>query len=88
MILPRTTAPRRASKDGWRQAIDRLAGGSLTLLGLWGDPPHVHMATFEEASGDIAVLSYACKDGTYPSVGGAPSAGDPARTRDPRSCSA
>jgi Ni,Fe-hydrogenase III large subunit len=64
MILPRTTVTEQA----WGQAIDRLAGGSLTLLGLWGDPPHVHMATFEEASGDIAVLSYSCRDGAYPSV--------------------
>ena len=34
---------------------------------------------------DIAVLSYACKDGTYPSVGAAPPAGDPPGARHPRS---
>jgi Ni,Fe-hydrogenase III large subunit len=54
--------------DGWHQAIDRLAGGSVTLLGLWGDAPCVHMALMAENFSDIAVLSYTCKDGTYPSV--------------------
>jgi len=32
------------TEDGWRQAIDRLANGSVTLLGLWGDAPRVYMA--------------------------------------------
>ena len=64
MILPRSTV----TEEAWRHSIERLAGGSLTLLGLWGDPPNVHMATFEETSGDIAVLSYVCRNGTYPSV--------------------
>jgi len=54
--------------DGWRQAIDQLAAGHLTLLGLWGDAPAVHMALLAETFDDIAVLSYICKDGTYPSV--------------------
>jgi Ni,Fe-hydrogenase III large subunit len=55
--------------DGWRQAIEHLAAGRCTLLGLWGDAGDVHMALVAENFGDIAVLSYACKDGTYPSVG-------------------
>jgi Ni,Fe-hydrogenase III large subunit len=65
MILPRTDV----TEDGWGQAIDRLAGGSQTLLGLWGDAGAVHMALFDEKTSDIAVLSYACKNGQYPSVG-------------------
>jgi Ni,Fe-hydrogenase III large subunit len=64
MILPRTDV----TEDGWDKAIDRLASGGATLLGLWGDPPNVHMALFDEATSGIAVLSYACKDGKYPSV--------------------
>ena len=64
MILPRANV----TEDGWRQAIDRLAGGGVTLLGLWGDAPNVHMATFDVATADIAVLTYTCKDGRYPSV--------------------
>jgi len=65
MIKPRSNV----TAEGWGQAIDRLANGSLTLLALWGDAPNVHMATLDEAAGDIAVLTYACVDGTYPSVG-------------------
>ena len=65
MILPRTTV----TEDGWSQAIDRLAGGSATLLGLWGDPPNVHMALLDEVNGDIAIVTYRCVDGKYPSVG-------------------
>ena len=54
--------------DGWRQAIEHLAAGRCTLLGLWGDAADVHMALLGERFDDITVLSYACKDGTYPSV--------------------
>jgi Ni,Fe-hydrogenase III large subunit len=65
MILPRANV----TEDGWGQAIDRLAGGSQSLLGHWGDTGAVHMALFDEKTSDIAVLTYACKDGRYPSVG-------------------
>jgi Ni,Fe-hydrogenase III large subunit len=58
----------RVGDDGWRAAIEKLAAGELTLLGLWGDDGTVHMALLGAAS-DIAVLSYACRDGRYPSVG-------------------
>jgi Ni,Fe-hydrogenase III large subunit/Ni,Fe-hydrogenase III component G len=57
------------SEDGWRHAIDHLATGRCTLLGLWGDAPDVHMALLAENFDDIVVLSYTCKDGKYPSVG-------------------
>ena len=36
------------SGEGWRQAIDQLSTGRFALLGLWGDPPMVHMALFDE----------------------------------------
>jgi Ni,Fe-hydrogenase III large subunit len=65
MIRPRTTV----TDDDWRDAIARLANGRATLLGLWGDAPNVHMALLDEAKGDIAVLTYPCTDGKYPSVG-------------------
>jgi Ni,Fe-hydrogenase III large subunit/Ni,Fe-hydrogenase III component G len=61
---PRVTV----TEDGWGQAIEQLAAGRCTLLGLWGDAPAVHMALLAEDFGDIALLSYTCKDGTYPSV--------------------
>jgi Ni,Fe-hydrogenase III large subunit len=54
--------------DGWREAIDQLAIGSCTLLGLWADAPHVHMALFDEQARDIAVVSYTATNGAYPSV--------------------
>jgi Ni,Fe-hydrogenase III large subunit/Ni,Fe-hydrogenase III component G len=54
--------------DGWQQAIDQLAAGHCTLLGLWGDAASVHMALLTATFDEIAVLSYTCKDGKYPSV--------------------
>ena len=57
------------TEDGWNEAIAQLAAGECTLLGLWGDPPNVHMATIDEAAGNIAIVTYACADGRYPSVG-------------------
>ena len=57
------------TEEGWGRAVKRLADGSATLLGLWGDPPHVDMALLDEADGTIAVLTYVCQDGKYPSVG-------------------
>ena len=56
------------TEDGWGQAIDQLATRRCTLLGLWGDASEVHMALLDEASGDVAVVSYTCKSGKYPSV--------------------
>jgi Ni,Fe-hydrogenase III large subunit len=55
------------AEAGWRQAIDLLADGRLTLLGLWGDAPDVHMALLEGGD-DVTVLTYRCKSGNYPSV--------------------
>ena len=62
--------PRAVVADaGWKNAIDLLARGHCTLLGLWGDVGDVHMALLDEKAGDIAVVTYACKDSKYPSVG-------------------
>jgi len=56
-------------EDGWRQATEQLAAGQLTLLGLWGEAAAVHMAVVAEDVHAIAVLSYECPNGTFPSVG-------------------
>ena len=48
------------SEAGWQAAVERLASGRATMLGLFGEPQIVHMALLEEASGEIAVLSLAC----------------------------
>jgi Ni,Fe-hydrogenase III large subunit/Ni,Fe-hydrogenase III component G len=61
---PRATV----ADEGWQQAIEQLAAGRCTLLALWGDAPSVHMALLGENFTDIAVLSYSCKNGKYPSV--------------------
>jgi Ni,Fe-hydrogenase III large subunit len=60
--------PRAVVNDeGWRHAIRALAEGRWTLLGLWGDAAHVHMALTDDR--DFGVLSVACRDRRFPSVG-------------------
>jgi Ni,Fe-hydrogenase III large subunit len=61
----------RATVTGpaWHEAIDGLARGDLTLLGLWGETGRVHMALLDAADGTIAVVSLDCPSGRYPSVG-------------------
>jgi len=56
------------TEQGWSQAIDLLAEGRCSLLGLWGDAPAVHMALLSDDFSEIVVVSYICKDGSYPSV--------------------
>jgi Ni,Fe-hydrogenase III large subunit/Ni,Fe-hydrogenase III component G len=60
---PRVTV----TDEGWQQAIELLADGHCTLLGLWGDAPDVHMALLDGAS-DVTVISYASKSGKFPSA--------------------
>ena len=68
-VKPHRPWPRAIVTDeGWRQAIEQLAAGRCTLLGLWADAGDVHMALLAESFDDIAVLSYTCKGGQYPSV--------------------
>jgi Ni,Fe-hydrogenase III large subunit len=56
--------------DAWAGAAERLHGGVLTLLGLWGESRAVHMAVADAHDPSrILVLSLACPDGRYPSVG-------------------
>ena len=55
--------------DQWQQATRGLATGAWTLLGLWGEADHVHMALDDESHHEIAVLSLACNRSGYPSVG-------------------
>jgi Ni,Fe-hydrogenase III large subunit len=53
----------------WQLAIRVLVNGDLTLLGLWAEPGTVHMALLANGAPDAAVLSIACQDNRYPSVG-------------------
>ena len=60
---PRT----RVSDAGWRAAIEALAAGHSSLLGLFGEPDMVHMVLLDEASGEMAVVSLACR-ARFPAV--------------------
>jgi len=63
-------APRAVvSGDIWSAASRHLAGGHLTLLGLWGDAGAVHMALLAENPVEIGVVSFECTHGYFPSVG-------------------
>ncbi|MBR0842984.1 nickel-dependent hydrogenase large subunit [Bradyrhizobium liaoningense] len=67
--LPHRPWPRAVvTEAGWQAAIDRLVEGGLTLLGFWGEPTAVHMAMLDGVSADIAVVTYQCAAGTFPSV--------------------
>jgi Ni,Fe-hydrogenase III large subunit len=55
-------------RDGWQHAITLLQRERCTLLGLWGDQPMVNLALVD-AEGKPGILSYACKDNRFPSVG-------------------
>jgi Ni,Fe-hydrogenase III large subunit len=64
--------PRAAvDRTVWRSAIDGLAKGRWSLLGLWGEPGRVHMAVLPagEPGQSPAVLSLDAPAGRYPSVG-------------------
>jgi Ni,Fe-hydrogenase III large subunit len=57
---------------GWRRVAGEIASGRATLLALWGDAAAVatvHLAMLEERTGDIAVISVACRDRKFPSIG-------------------
>jgi Ni,Fe-hydrogenase III large subunit/Ni,Fe-hydrogenase III component G len=56
------------AEEGWQAAIDQLVASRLTLLGFWGEPAMVHMALLDEASAEIAVVTYECTAGSFPSV--------------------
>ncbi len=56
-------------RPAWQLASAQLAAGHWTLLGLWGEPDLVHLALLAEAEGTIGVLSLACPDQRYPSIG-------------------
>ncbi len=55
--------------EGWESATFLIADGHCTLLGLWGEKDAVHMALASQNPLEIAVVSLACPDATFPSVG-------------------
>ena len=62
--------PRAAvNAHSWGRATEALANGRADLLGLWGEPGTVHMALRDAETGEPAILSLACPQATFPSVG-------------------
>ena len=65
------------SRSAWQQAAGRLQAGEWSLLALWGEAwgdasgerGFAHMAVLEAATAQCAVLSVACDDNRFPSVG-------------------
>ena len=53
--------------SAWDIAASRLADGTATLLGLWGEPDAVHLALWQDSG--IEHLTRPCPDGRYPSIG-------------------
>ena len=53
----------------WNGVARDLAAGRPTLLSLWAESGAVHMALFDEATGNVAVVSHQCQNGRFPSVG-------------------
>ena len=62
---PRTVVDAAA----WIFAVNELAQGRWSLLGLWGEAAMVHMAILNESAAGVAVISLECADRVYPSVG-------------------
>jgi Ni,Fe-hydrogenase III large subunit len=60
---PRTVV----DEETWHRAAGQLADLQCTLLGLWAEPEMVHLAL--EAAERIGVLSLACPDKRFPSIG-------------------
>ena len=56
-------------RQTWHQAAERLQNGDWALMGLWGEPDFAHMALIECETSQGAVLSVACEEGAFPSVG-------------------
>jgi len=56
-------------RQQWQRAGEHLAWGHWSLLGLWGDEDTVHMAVRDHADSGMAVLSLACPEDRFPSIG-------------------
>jgi Ni,Fe-hydrogenase III large subunit len=58
-------------RDTWAGLISTLAEKTdWSLVGLWADTALVHMALRDDLAGTVAVVSLACPEGRFPSVGG------------------
>src|ERR1700724_1774998 len=55
--------------DRWRLIASLLRAGLWTLASLWGDAGVAHMALIDETRKEMGIVSLACDDGAFPSVG-------------------
>jgi Ni,Fe-hydrogenase III large subunit len=53
----------------WTQAAERLQGGEISLLSLWGEPGRAHMAVIDNRSHAPALLHFDCPQNRFPSIG-------------------
>ena len=67
MSAQQTFTHRTADLAGWLALVGDLAEGRRTLSGLWGERGAVSMALLD--GGAIEVVTFACADGSFPSVG-------------------
>jgi Ni,Fe-hydrogenase III large subunit len=53
----------------WRGITSMLEAGHCTLLGLWGERECVHAALLGDGGREPAIVTLACGEGRYPSIG-------------------
>src|SRR5882724_9457069 len=63
--LPRATVDEAA----WRGVARDLKAGRWTLLSLWAELDTVHIALFDETSGEAGIVSHAIQLARFPSIG-------------------
>ena len=68
MVTPNWTRS-ELSREHWGHAALRLQRGELALLGLWAERRCAYMAVTEHDTNSFALLSVACEEGRFPSVG-------------------
>jgi Ni,Fe-hydrogenase III large subunit len=59
----------RVGREIWQQATSMLAEGQCTLLALWGEKEFVHVALIDAEGNEPVILSFACDEHHYPSIG-------------------
>lgn len=62
---PRATIDR----EGWAFAVEQLAAGRWSMTALWGEADMVHLALRDEGADDFGIVSLACPERAFPSVG-------------------
>ncbi len=59
----------RVNATQWQQAIEELAAGKLTLMGLWAHRSTVFMALLAPQTHRLGVIGVRCRDNAFASVG-------------------